>query len=85
VHFRRGAERLSNVEFRISTIEYRNSNIEFGTVRVHLCSTFRLVKGELKGCVRKNKGKHAGIAPEEEVSQNGPAGWAHAAGLGINC
>lgn len=32
--------------------------------------TFSLEEGELKDCMRENRGEHAGTTPNEEVSQN---------------
>jgi hypothetical protein len=58
--------------------------MEFGMVRGHRSSTFPLEEGELKDGMRKNEGIHAGIAPEEEVSQNGVAGSVRRAGPFIN-
>jgi hypothetical protein len=68
VHFQRGTDRLSN-------LDSRNSNIEFGMVRASLPYTFHPEEWELKAFMRKNEGMPAGIAPEEEVSQNGRRDW----------
>ncbi len=54
-------------------------------VRVHHSSTFSLEEGELKDCMRRNEGIKAGVIPEVEVSQNGPAGSACEAELSTHC